>query len=155
MPAPNELVTDFLEQRHIAVAGVSRTKRDAANFVYVKLRNAGYHVYAVNPNATEVEGDPCYPDLRSLPETVDGLVIVTRPERANDLVQACAEAGVRRVWMHRAFGTGSVSDEAVTFCREHGISVIPGACPMMYCKPVDIPHRCMRWVLGVMGKLPR
>jgi hypothetical protein len=56
--------------------------------------------------------------------------------------------------MHRSFGTGSVSEEAVNLCREKGIEVIPGACPMMFCEPVDFGHRCMRWLLKVTGGLP-
>ena len=155
MPRADSRIEDFLAQKRIAVAGVSRDANQAANAVYKKLRGAGYRVYALNPSAQEVEGDPCYPDLKALPEKVDGIVISTPPEAADQIVRQCAEAGVSRVWLHRSFGTGSVSPTAVKFCEEKGISVIAGACPMMYCKPVDFGHACMRWALRLTGGLPK
>ena len=156
MPTMSSMVEDFLAQKRIAVAGVSHTKEDAAaNAIYRKLREAGYQVFPVNPNAETVEGDTCYPDLKAIPEGVDAVVISTRPEITEEIVQQCVEVGISRVWMHRSFGQGSVSPAAVDFCHEHNITVIPGACPMMYCKPVDFGHKCMRWTLGLIGGLPR
>jgi len=149
-----EQVDDFLAQRRIAVAGVSRSQPGVANAIYKKLRAAGYEVFPVNPSADEVEGDRCYPDLASIPNGVDGVVIGTRPEAAETIVYECARLGIRRVWMHRFVGQGSVSDAAERFCREHDIAVIAGACPMMYVPPVDIAHKCFRWMLAATGRLP-
>jgi predicted CoA-binding protein len=148
-------VEAFLAQKRIAVAGVSRNKNEAANVVYRKLRASGYEVFPVNPNAETVEGDDCYPDLKSVPGGVDGVVIATRPAVTEEVVRECADLGVPRVWMHRSFGQGSVSENAVDYCREKGIEVIPGGCPMMFCRPVDLGHKCMRWILSVTGGLPR
>jgi uncharacterized protein len=150
-------VTDFLNQKRIAVAGVSRTKQDAANLIYRKLKAAGYQMFPINPNASTFENDPCYPDLNSIPGGVDGVVIVTRPKLAEEIVRQCAEAGVSRVWMHQSMiksGT-SVSEEAARFCSEHFITVIAGACPMMFCQPVDFGHKCMRWMMRFTGGLPK
>jgi len=157
MPSLNEAVADFLAQKRIAVAGVSRTKDDAANGIYRKLKKAGYQVFPLNPNAETFDGDPCYPDLQAIPDGVDGVVIVTRPELTEAIARQCAAAGVPRVWMHRSLEVigSSVSDPAVQFCREHGISVIPGACPMMFCEPVDFGHKCLRWFAGLTGGLPK
>lgn len=151
----NEAVSDFLDQRRIAVAGVSRSGQEAANFIYRRLRSSGHEVFAVNPKASKVEGDVCYPDLESIPGGVSAVVIATRPEVTDLLVRECVELGIRRVWMHRSFGPGSVSEDAVEYGRANGILVIPGACPMMYCPRVDVPHHCMRWVLRITGGLPR
>jgi predicted CoA-binding protein len=73
----------------------------------------------------------------------------------DEIVRQCAELGIRRVWMHRSFGEGSVSQTAVDFCRKNQIAVIPGGCPMMFCEPVDFGHKCMRWILSLTGGLPR
>lgn len=157
MSALEAKVTDFLNQKRIAVAGVSRTKQDAANLIYRKLKAAGYQVFPINPNAGTFENDQCYPDLKSIPGAVDGVVIVTRPKLAEEIVRQCAEAGVSRVWLHQSMiksGT-SVSDEAVRLCSEHSITVIAGACPMMFCQPVDFGHKCMRWALRFTGGLPK
>jgi predicted CoA-binding protein len=86
---------------------------------------------------------------------VDGVVIATHPDASLNVVRQCVEAGIPRVWIHRSFGQGSMSDEAVTEARAAGLSVIPGACPMMFCEPVDIGHKCFRWWFGMRGKLPR
>lgn len=165
MPSIDSLVEDFLAQKKIAVAGVSRGKKAAANLIYKKLKGAGYQVFAVNPSAEEIAGDPCYPDLKSLPACADGVVIATSAERAEDIVRQCAETGVPRVWMHCSLGSTrkaatkwaakstSVSEEAVRLCNENGITVITGACPMMFSKPVDPAHTIMRGVLRLFGGL--
>ena len=146
--------SEFLALDPIAVVGVSRDPSSPANLIYRKLKETGHRVFAVNPKAREVEGDRCYANLATLPAPVEGVVIVTPPEAAAAVVDDCAAVGVRSVWMHRSFGHGSVSREAVDRCRRHGISVIPGGCPMMHCAPVDRGHACMRAVLRLTGKLP-
>ena len=155
MPTLIKAVDDFLAQKRIAVAGVSRSADQAANLVYRGLRKAGYEVFAVNPNADEVEGDACYPDLKSIPGGVDAVVIATAPDAADAVAHACAEQGVTRVWMHRSFGKGSVSEDATDFCRANGIEAIAGGCPMMFLPGADFGHRCMRWLLGLTGGLPK
>ena len=110
----------------------------------------------MNPHLESFEGEPCYPDLQAIPGGVDGVVIITRPEVTERIVRDCSAAGVRRVWMHQSLAKGSsVSQEGVEYCRQHNISVIAGACPMMYGTGVDFGHRCMRWMLGLTGGLPK
>lgn len=155
MPTFNEAAQEFLKLKTIAVAGVSSSKKDAANYIYEKLKKTGYNVFAVNPNASEVEGDTCYPDLKSISDNVEGVVIGTHPKVTLSVVQECAELGIRNVWIHKSLDNGSYSKEAEDFCKEKGINLIPAGCPMMYCGPVDFPHRCIKWVLHATGKLPR
>src|SRR5262249_31270244 len=124
---------------------VSRTaKSHGSNTVYKRLRERGYEVFAVNPNAERVEGDPAFPSLRSIPGGVDAVVIGTRPELADETVRECAELGIKHVWMHRSYGAGSVSDSATAFGREHGITVIDGGCPCMFPPTADFGHKVMR-----------
>jgi predicted CoA-binding protein len=150
-------VHDFLAQKRIAVAGVSRNDsgHPFGNLIYHRLKKTGHEVFAVNPHMQTFEGDRCYPDLRSIPGGVDGVVIITRPETTQRIVRDCNDAGVHRVWMHQSMGKGSsVSKEAVEYCHQHDINVIAGACPMMYGAGVDVGHMCMRWVLRLTGGLP-
>lgn len=151
-----ERIADFLAQRRIAVAGVSATRALPGTLIYRKLKEAGHEVFAVHPAAASFDGDPCYPELGAIPGGVDGVVIATRPELTTALVQQAVAAGVRRVWMHESLfhGGSSVSPEGVALCREHGVTLIGGACPMMYCAPVDVGHRCMCWLQKVTGGLP-
>jgi predicted CoA-binding protein len=147
-------IAEFLAGRTIAVAGVSRTGQSAGNNVFQVLRKAGYDAVPVNPKATEVEGARCFPNLRAIGRPLDGVVIATHARDTPGVVEECSALGVPRVWMHKAIGPGSVSREAVDRCRHLGIACIPGGCPVMYCEPVDTGHKCMRWVLGKLGKLP-
>ena len=150
-----QAVDDFLAQQRIAVAGVSRSTTSAANAIYRKLKGAGYEVFPINPKTETVEGDRCYASVRDVPGGVQGVVIATPPEAALAIVGECADLGISRVWMHRSFGAGSVSEAAAARARERGMTVIAGACPMMYCKPVDFGHRCIRAVLKLTGGLPK
>jgi uncharacterized protein len=148
----DDLAHDFLAQKRIAVAGVSRNSQQTANQIYKTFRNKGYMVFPVNPNAATLEGDPCFPDLQSIPGGVDGVLIVTKPELTDEIVHDAVMAGVPRVWMHdNTFMTGSMSETAVQYGRENGLTVISGGCPMMF---LDFGHKCMKWVLGAMGRLP-
>ena len=115
MATLKEATAEFLAQERIAVSGVSRGGQSAANAIYKKLKDTGHQVYAVNLNAEMYEGEPCYPDLRSIPGGVDGVVTVNRPEIVEQIVHECADLGVPRVWMHHSMhsmGT-SISEPAV------------------------------------------
>ena len=149
-----EAASEFLGNKRVAVTGVSRTPKDhGSNAVYQRLRERGYEVFAVNPNADEVEGDRCYQDLKSIPGGVQAVVIGTRPEIAEDTMRECAELGIKHVWMHRGPGAGSVSDAATAYGRQHGITVIDGGCPCMFGPTADVGHKIMRLIYA--GHVPK
>ncbi len=154
MQSVDEAASAFLANKRVAVTGVSRTpKTHGSNNVYRRLRERGYEVFAVNPNAREVEGDHAYPDLKSIPGGVEAVVIGTRPEIADETMHECAELGIKHVWMHRGPGTGSVSDTATEYGRQHAITVIDGGCPLMFAPTADVGHKIMRFVYA--GKVPK
>jgi predicted CoA-binding protein len=156
MPKIKEAAAEFLANKRVAVTGVSRTPGShGSNVVYRRLRERGYQVFAVNPNADEVEDDACYHDLKSIPDGVDAVVIATRPETAESTMRECAELGIKHVWMHRSFGGGSVSEAAANYGRQHGIRVIDGGCPLMFEPTADPGHRAMRVVFTMTGKVPK
>jgi predicted CoA-binding protein len=156
MPKIKEAASTFLATKRVAVTGVSRhPKNHGANVVYRRLRERGYQVFAVNPNADEVEGDRAYPDLRSIPGGVEAVVIATRPEIGEQTMRECADLGVEHVWMHRGPGGGSVSAAAADYGRQQGIAVIAGGCPCMFGPTADLGHRAMRAVLSLTGNVPR
>ncbi|HXJ66055.1 MAG TPA: CoA-binding protein [Actinomycetota bacterium] len=149
-----EAAAAFLANRRVAVTGVSRTpKTHGSNVVYQRLRERGYQVFAVNPNTTVVEGDPAYPDLRSIPGGVEAVVIGTRPTIAETTMRECDELGIKHVWMHHGAGATSVSDAATEYGRQHGITVIDGGCPCMFAPTADFGHRVLRVVLA--GRVPK
>lgn len=151
-----EAAEQFLTQRRIAVTGVSRTPEGhGANTVYQRLRTAGYEVFAVNPHAEHVEGDPCYPDLSSIPGGVDAVMIATGPDHAEPTMREAVSLGITRVWMHGSIGGTSVSGDAAAYGRGHGVTVIDGACPLMYGPTADTGHKVMCALLTLTGTVPR
>jgi predicted CoA-binding protein len=151
-----DAASEFLASKRVAVTGVSRSSKDhGSNVVYKRLKERGYEVFAVNPNADEVEDDRSYHDLRSIPGGVDAVVIGTSPEHAGETMHECAELGIKHVWMHRGPGRGSVSKEAAAYGREHGMAVIDGGCPCMFGPTADFGHKAMRVVFTLGGNVPR
>ena len=151
----HEAATEFLACKRIAVAGVSRDANQPANLIYRRLRDAGHEVYAVNPNTTEAEGDPCFASVAAVPAQLDGVVVVTPPDAAGTVVDDCVRAAVPRVWFHRGMGHGSADASAIAKAREGGLAVIPGGCPCMFGETSDPGHRVMRGMLLTFGRIPR
>ncbi len=149
-----QAATSFLECRRIAVTGVSRNpKGHGSNAVSKRLRERGYVVFAVNPNADDVEGDTCYHHLSDIPGGVDAVVMATKPEAVDQTMRECVELGITKAWMHRAFGAGSVNDEATHFGRDHGVTVIDGGCPLMFEPATDFGHKIIKLVCS--SKVPK
>jgi predicted CoA-binding protein len=154
----DNMVEEFLAQKKIAVVGVSDKRDTGCNLNYRKFKDTGYQVYAVNPRISEFEGDPCYPDLKSIPEKPDAVFILASPKITDQIVQQCVDLGIKHVWMHCMMGTKpglvqgmtSVSQDAVQVCRENGIQVIPGSCPNQFLKP-DFGHAMMRVMWRTFG----
>ncbi len=154
------LVKEFLSKKKIAVVGVSDHRETGCNANYRKFKQAGYRVFAVNPHITRFDGDPCYPDLRSIPERPDAVFILASPKITGEIVKQCGDLGIKHVWMHCMMGTKaglasgmtSVSQEAVRYCQEKGISVRPGSCPNQFLQP-DIGHAMMRGLWRMFGFL--
>ena len=156
MTTIKDAASEFLAHKRVAVTGVSRDPNGhGSNVVYKRLRERGYEVFAVNPNADEVEGDRAYHDLGAIPGGVEAVVIGTRPEIAQETMRECAELGIKHVWMHRGPGAGSVSEEAATYGREQGIAVIDGGCPCMFGPTADSGHKAMRLLFSLTGNVPK
>ena len=154
MQTIKEAASEFLAHKRIAVTGVSRRPKDhGSNSVFKRLRDRGYEVFAVNPNADTVEGARSYHDLRSIPGGVEAVVIATAPDKADGTMRECAELGIKHVWMHRGYGQGSVSRTAAAYGRAHGITVIDGGCPLMFDPVGDLGHKVMR--LFGAGHIPK
>jgi predicted CoA-binding protein len=144
-------IDDFLAQKKIAVVGVSRKKTKFGNAIFKELKKKDYRVFPVNPNMETFEGDPCYKDLKSLPEPVGGVVTCVHPGKTAEVVRDAAAAGISRVWMQQ----GSMSEEAVTFCKENNMTFVAGECILLYANPVESVHKFHRWIWKLIGKLAK
>ena len=115
-------ISAMLSARTFAVVGASRSPQKYGYLVYRSLKSAGKTVYAVNPNADDVDDDRCYAALADLPNVPDVAVLVVPPAVSEAAVAECARLGVRNVWMQ----PGAESAAAVRACRAAGIAVISG-----------------------------
>lgn len=145
---------EFLAQRHIVVVGASDAKGNFARSIYRELRANGYEVVAVHPSAGSVDGDRCFADLASVPGVIDGVIVMVDREVSAAVVRDCVARGVSRVWLFRGIGgPGAVSEEAVQIARDAGLSVVEGACPLMFIGSPGLVHRIHRFVRRRNGGL--
>jgi len=145
-----KLVEEFLAQKKIAVVGVSRKKTKFGNAIYRELKQKGYTVFPINPNMTAFENDICYPNLLSLPESIDAVVINVSPDQTIKVLREAHQAGIRKVWLQQ----GSQSEDAIKYCEENEIECVTNECILMFAQPSAFIHRAHKWVWGVLGKLP-
>jgi hypothetical protein len=145
----------FLSAGRIAVVGASDDRKNFGRTVVSALKNRGIDVVAVHPHAGTVAGVPCYPSLAVLPGVIDGVIVMVPADAAPRVIRACADRGVTRIWLFKGGGPGAVSDEALQLCLDYGMSVVAGACPLMFLEPVrgvHKLHRAMRRMNGSIGK---
>lgn len=157
MAAPKvtlETINDFLAQRRIAMVGISRNPTDFSVMLFKELISRGYDVVPVNPRMPEAQGRRCFARVQDIQPAVDGALLMTSPGVTEAVVDDCAAAGVKRIWMYRAGGTGAVSDKAIAFCRERGIAVVPGECPFMFLPHTGL-HRVHGFIRWISGSYPR
>ena len=149
--ADKQIIEKFTACKKIAVAGVSRDSKKFGTAVYKELKAKGYELFPINPNMENLNGDTCYPDLKSLPETVDGLLCVVPPAQTEKLLQEAHQTGINLVWMQQ----GSSSKAAIHYCKDNNIDEVHGECILMFAEPVASFHEFHRWIWKILGKLPK
>ena len=123
-----ETIIRFLDKKNIfAVVGASRNPEKYGHQVFKDLKEAGYRVYPVNPNAHEILGDKCYSSLEKLPMNPDVINLVVQPKITEHTVKICKDLGIKMLWMQ----PGSESGVAIKFCEDNDIDVIHGVCVMV------------------------
>lgn len=115
---------------------------------YRELRKQGKPVFAIDPTASEVEGDSAYPDFESLPRPVDAAVLEVAPEDTAEWVRRAADAGVGRVWIHM----GRETPEALAVANERGVEALTGTCAVMYVMQGFSYHTLHKWIEQLRGR---
>jgi uncharacterized protein len=147
-------IENFLAQKRIAFVGISRQPRSDSAVLLEELSRRGYDMIPVNPNTSEVLGRHCFARVQDIHPPIDAALLMTTPEVTDAVVADCLEAGIRQVWMYCGMGKGAVSTNAVEFCREHGIAVIPGECPFMFLPGIAGVHRFHGFLRKITGRYP-
>ena len=145
----NQAIQDFITGKRMAVVGVSRKGDKFGNVAFVELAARGYRVFAVHPEAREIGGAACYPNLAALRGQVDGVLVVVPPRPAVAVLREAAAAGVKNVWLQ----AGAESPEGLALARELGLSLVAGKCVLMYAPPVRGFHAWHRAFAKLLGRL--
>ncbi|MCC7499846.1 MAG: CoA-binding protein [Bryobacterales bacterium] len=147
-------VDEFLKQKRIAFVGVSRNERHFSRSLFREFVKRGYEVIPVNPNAETIDGKPSFASVTQIEPPVESALLITPNGQTRKVVEECAAAGVRRVWMYRAAGQGSVDRAAVEFCDARDIDVIAGECPNMFFPDAGWVHRTHGFIRRLTGNYP-
>ena len=150
-----QLIDDFLAVKRFAFVGVSGKPKDFSRALLREFNKRGYNPIPVNPNHAEIEGQPAFAGVQDIEPKIEAVLIMTGPETALKILNDCKEAGVRLVWLYRAIGKGAVSAEALDFCKENNIDLIPGFCPFMFFPNTGFIHRFHRFFMKIKGSYPR
>jgi len=147
------MIDDFISQPSLAIVGVSRQadKNKFGNSAYKELKNKGYQLYLVHPSAEILEGQRAYPSLKALPSGIGGVLVIVPPAQAEKVVQDAHQAGINRIWLQQ----GAESQVAIQYCQQNGMSVVHNHCILMFAKPINFFHKPHRWVLQILGQLPK
>jgi len=149
----NTIIEKFVRDKNIALIGVSSDKQKFGNAIVAELTKKGYTIFPVHPTLAEVDGMKCYPDVESLPDYVTNLILVVKPQITEQIIPQLKNSSIQRVWMHRGAGKGSASVAAIEACKNNGIEVVYGFCPMMFLAPSGI-HNFHFWLRKNFGKVP-
>lgn len=147
-------IEDFLSRKRLAMVGVSRDPKDFTRGLFTDLRQRGYDMVPVNPKLDEVGGTRCFARLQDVTPPVAGVLVMTAPEKTEQVVHDADEAGISRVWLHRGAGKGAVSESAVNFCQQRGLRLVAGYCPYMFLPETAFFHRFHGFCLRLLGKYP-
>jgi predicted CoA-binding protein len=134
-------IDEFLDHRRFAIVGVSQKPRHFSRVLFSEFKKKGYQPVPVNPSAQNIDGQVCFASVSQVSPPVDTVLVMTPAGVTPGVVEDCAAAGVKLVWMYRATGAGAVNAEAIKACEAKGISVIPGECPMMFLPDSGLIHR--------------
>jgi predicted CoA-binding protein len=155
MPTSISDIRDFVALKRIALIGVSRDPKHFSRYLFQEMSKKGYDLVPVNPAASELEGKRSFAHAQEIQPPVEGAIVLTPPQDTERVVRDCAEAGIRRIWMHHGGGQGSVSPAAVDFCHQHGIQLVEGYCPFMFLPETQFFHRVHGFFLKLTGSYPR
>jgi predicted CoA-binding protein len=127
-------INEFLASEPIAMAGVSRNPKKFGFAAFKELKEKGMNIIPVNPNADEINGSKVYHDIKSLPENVRGLIVMTGKDQTAGVIREAKEKGIRQIWIQQM----AENKEALKELEGSGINYITKECILMHYKPHSI-----------------
>ncbi len=125
-------IQSFLTLPSIAIVGVSRKEGSYSRTVFHDLRCSIPKVIPVNPEAEEIDGDPCARSVSDLHPVPEGVMLLVHAGAVVDVARECILSGVKMLWMRQGESTSPSHRQAAEECRQAGLKVIEGECPLMF-----------------------
>lgn len=144
-------IQDFLAPRKMAIAGASRNPKKFGGSVFQELREKGFELYPINPNAEEIQGVKCYKSVNDLPADVEHLLILTPKYETELVAHAAVKKGIKMIWIQQQSETAV----AVKTIEDAGIPIIYKKCIMMFADPVKSVHGFHRFLVKTFGGYPK
>ena len=117
-------IREILKLKTIAVVGMSPKQERPSHYVAMYLKENGYTIYPVNPGHDKIAGMDCYPDLESIPDSIDVVDIFRRSEFAPPIVDSAIAIGAKAVWMQDTV----IHEEAGKKAEDAGLLVVMDDC---------------------------
>jgi len=143
-------IEEFISSQPVAMVGVSRNPRKFGFAVFRELKEKGMKIVPVNPFAEEIHGSKVYRDIKSLPDDIKGLIIMTRRDQTSNLIKDAKERGLKQIWIQQH----SDSKEALAELKDSDINFITGQCILMHYKPHSI-HKLHGRLKKFFGSFPK
>ena len=104
----NPLIEQFVSSKRIAVVGMSRSGKKFGNMAAKELKAKGYEIYPVHPEAVEIDGFTCSPNLQSLTGKIDGVWISIPPKNVSPVLEDAAQMGLKNIWLQQGAWSAEV-----------------------------------------------
>ena len=144
-------INEFLAVKELAVAGVSRDKKKFGGMVFQELKEKGYTIFPVNPNAETIYDTTCFKSVSDLPASTTNLYIVTPKKHTLEVIKQAVARGIKNIWIQQSSDT----PEAIKLCMANNINLIHGECIIMFISPTKSFHKFHKFLRKLFGGMPR
>ncbi|SFL48635.1 Predicted CoA-binding protein [Paenibacillus sp. 1_12] len=123
-PARDRIKELLKNAGNVAVVGLSDKPDRTSYMVAEAMQNKGYRIIPVNPNATHILGEVCYPSLSDIPEPVDIVNVFRRSDQVVPVAEEAVKINAKVFWLQ----LGIFNEEAAQIAKSGGLEVIMDRC---------------------------
>jgi uncharacterized protein len=145
----NQQIDDFLKCKKLAFVGLSRSGKKFGNTIYSELAKRGYELYPLHKEEKEINGVICYPDLTSIKDKIEGVLINTSPKNVIPILEEAAALGIKNIWLQ----SGAESTEVYETAQRLNLPIVTKNCMLLHAEPVKGFHKFHRVIAKLFGKL--
>lgn len=144
----NELINSFIEEKKLALIGISSKKEKFGNVVLKELKEKGFEIYPVGTNISEFEGSKVYNKVEDLPTGINYALISVGKEKTESVLNDLIKKDIKNIWFLR----GSYDQKFETLLKESNCKYIINKCILMYAEPVKSIHAFHKFLANLFGK---